>query len=82
MPTVRTVGFFLGLGLRLEPRRGNSKAQHRIRGVGPSSYFCPCYRCSRGFPPQQRRVLEHETAEWRWRLKETPRRQPADLPSA
>ena len=33
-----------------EPRRGNSKAQHHIRGVGPSSYFSPCYRFCYGFP--------------------------------
>ena len=25
MPSVRTLGFFLGLGLRLEPRRGNGR---------------------------------------------------------
>jgi hypothetical protein len=40
MATVTTVAFFFGLGLRLEPRRGNSKAPYRMDGE-PSAFPPP-----------------------------------------
>jgi hypothetical protein len=44
--------------LRLEPRRGNSKARRYLGGVGPSSFFARCYRFSYRFSnaPAARRL--------------------------